>query len=230
YSLGDSIFLGSGVSAEVVGKYHSANIQSLIIDNADYVEIATRMLIQTYGSYASSESNVSLFFHTNDISQAIADITNLGFSATDSYQNARAIYQISLNAEIAQKLRVILISLLASIIYLVFTMRSSMLGRIKEVGIYRSIGATKRDVYKIFVSEILSFTTIGSMTGYLAMTFIIIQFQKLNPLAVNEFYFPLHIFIAGIIGIYCLNVVFGMLPVYGLLRKTPSEINAKYDI
>jgi ABC-type lipoprotein export system ATPase subunit len=230
YSLGDSISVGSGVSAEVVGKYHSANIRSLIMDNADYVEVATRMLIQTYGSYVSSETNVSLFFHTNDISQAIADITDLGFSATDSYQNARAVYQISLNAEIAQKLRVILISLLASIIYLVFTMRSSMLGRIKEVGIYRSIGATKRDVYKIFVSEILSFTTIGSMTGYLAMTFIIIQFQKFNPLAANEFYFPLHIFIAGIIGIYCLNVVFGMLPVYGLLRKTPSEINAKYDI
>ncbi|MDD5294177.1 MAG: FtsX-like permease family protein, partial [Candidatus Izemoplasmatales bacterium] len=230
YTLGDSISIGLGVSVEIVGKYHSANIRSWIIENADYVEIATRMLIQTYGSYSQGETNVSLFFHTNDISQAIEDITDLGFSATDSYQNARAIYQVSLNAEIAQKLRVILISLLASIIYLVFTMRSSMLGRIKEVGIYRSIGATKRDVYKIFVSEILSFTTIGSMTGYLAMTFIIIQFQKYNPLSVSEFYFPLHIFIAGIIGIYCLNVVFGMLPVYGLLRKTPSEINAKYDI
>lgn len=230
YSVGDNIAVGYGLSGVIVGKYHATDIRSLIVHNADYEEEVTRILFQNYGSSIPNEWNASLYFHTNDIDQAIDDIENLGFSATDSYQNARAAYQVTLNAEIAQKLRVIIISLLASIIYLVFTMRSSMLGRIKEVGIYRSIGATKRDVYKIFVSEIISFTTIGSMSGYVAMTFIIIQFQKYNPMAASDFYFPLHIFIAGIIGIYCLNVVFGMLPVYGLLRKTPSEINAKYDI
>ena len=37
-------------------------------------------------------------------------------------------------------------------------------------------------------------------------------------------------FILGMIGVYVLDLFIGILPVVFLLRKTPSEICAKYDI
>jgi ABC-type antimicrobial peptide transport system permease subunit len=105
-----------------------------------------------------------------------------------------------------------------------------MLNRIKEIGVYRAIGATKRDIYKIFISEIFTFTTIGSLTSYLLMTYIVIELQNQLGEFAMFFYFPFYLFIGGIVGIYLLNSVFGMLPIFTLLRKTPAEITAKYDI
>jgi hypothetical protein len=34
----------------------------------------------------------------------------------------------------------------------------------------------------------------------------------------------------GIVVLYGVNILFGLLPIITLLRKTPSEILAKYDI
>ncbi len=109
-------------------------------------------------------------------------------------------------------------------------MRSSMLGRIKEIGIYRSIGATKKDIYKIFFSEIIAFTTVGSLTGYLFMTYVVNRIQTTFGSIIQIFYFPITLFLGGIIGLYLINIIFGMIPIFTLLRKTPSEINAKFDI
>jgi len=105
-----------------------------------------------------------------------------------------------------------------------------MLNRIREIGIYRAIGATKRDIYKIFFGEIIATTTMGSLTGYVAMSILILRIQSMAGEAMNLFNMPLSYFIGGIVFIYTLNIVFGMLPVFNLLRKTPSEISAKYDI
>ncbi len=216
-----------GVELTVVGKYTSETVSDMIVSNEDFETMAIYAYSTNYDFYYQKGY---VYFTTDDIEQSIQEITDLGYTATDAYQTARDNQIEMVQSQIASKLRIILIALAGSIVYLVFMMRSSLLGRVKEVGIYRSIGATRADVAKIFISEILSFTTIGSLTGYLTMSFLIIEFQKLNPLATEEFYFPFYIFLAGIAAIYILNLVFGMIPVFTLLRKTPSEINAKYDV
>ena len=225
-NIGNSI-VRYGVELTVVGKYTSDTITGTIVLNDDFETMVIYAYTSDFDYYYSSGY---VYFTTDDIEQSIQEIATLDYIATDAYQTARDHQVDNVQSQIASKLRIILISLAGSIVYLVFMMRSSLLGRVKEVGIYRSIGATRADVAKIFVSEILSFTTIGSLTGYLAMSFLIVEFQKLNPLATEEFYFPFYIFLAGIIAIYILNIIFGMIPVFTLLRKTPSEINAKYDV
>ena len=34
----------------------------------------------------------------------------------------------------------------------------------------------------------------------------------------------------GVLALYILNIIFGLLPIYFLLKKTPAEILSKYDI
>jgi hypothetical protein len=62
------------------------------------------------------------------------------------------------------------------------------------------------------------------------MTYVVNQIEKSFGGLVSTFNFPFTLFFGGILGIYLINIIFGMLPIFSLLRKTPSEINAKYDI
>ncbi|HRX92255.1 MAG TPA: ABC transporter ATP-binding protein/permease, partial [Candidatus Izemoplasmatales bacterium] len=217
----ESLTIGSSVSGAfdrsytIVGKYQSEVLDGKythpeIISTAEFEEIATEILIANYLEiadyyYSSAGYYSDMNFTTDDNEAAISSITLLGFNVFDSYEKARADYKTTIWENNANKLQTILISLIGTIIYLIFMMRSSLLGRVKEVGIYRSIGATKKDVGKIFVSEIIAFTTIASMTGYLIMSGLIAEFIKLNPLGSGDFHFPFYIFLGGIVGIYLIN-------------------------
>jgi hypothetical protein len=62
------------------------------------------------------------------------------------------------------------------------------------------------------------------------MTFFIKQSESGTSSALSMFYLPLPMIFFGIIAIYVVYTLFGLIPIYMLLRNTPSEINAKYDI
>ena len=233
-SIGESVTL-YGIPYTVVGIYEELN--SYV---NDYYE-SFYYIVPNQSVENVIKSNVvnldfymqgSIYFYSDDIEQSILDINEYDedIEAYDSYEAQRVNAVENLRIEIARRIQSILITLIGIIVYIFFIMRSSMLSRIKEIGIYRSIGATKRDIIKIFLGEIFWLTTLGSLTGYLAMSLLINRVQNMIGDVISVFYFPLHYFIIGIIGIYLINVVSGLLPVLNLLRKTPSEINSKYDI
>ena len=229
----DDTFLIQGETFTVCGKYVSDNFTINIIQTAQMERLLVKMAVQraidsAYYWWYQQESYI--YFHADNPESAAEQLTALGYEAEPAFELLKANFRANRLEQIAAKFRFIGIALLGSIVYLILTMRSSLLGRVKEVGIYRSIGATKKDVYKIFWSEIIAYTALGSLTGYTLMTILIMQFSKYNPLAEAEFYFPIHYFLAGLLGIFALNSLFGMIPVFGLLRKTPAEINTQYDV
>ena len=232
YDLDDTMLV-EGITLTVVGKYDSDVLTKNIIKTETFERLLTIRIVKEAADasyYWWYQSDFYIYFHADNPQAVASAINDLGYEAHPAYDILRENFREQRQQAIANKLRFIGIALLGSIVYLVLTMRSSLLGRVKEVGIYRSIGATKKDVYKVFWSEILAYTVIGSFTGYTLMTILIVQFQKYNPLATAEFYFPLHYFLAGLLGIFILNSLFGMIPVFSLLRKTPAEINTQYDV
>ena len=236
FDVGDD-YSFNGTNFEVVGKYtyiedtpyntYIDEQQLIIIHNDIFVENSKMSLLQEYWY---EEGNV--YFYAEDMEQAIEDIENYNddYSAFNSYDAQYNSVLISQKERVSQRIQSIIVTLGGIIIYIFFMMRSSMLSRIKEIGIYRSIGATKRDIYKIFFGEIFWFTTLGSLTGYLAMAFLISRIQNMIGDLIEFFYFPVYYFVGGIVGIYIINMIFGLLPIFNLLRKTPSQINAKFDI
>ncbi len=221
-TLGQTVTINSKVYT-IVGLFTSTDIYSIIISAKTMEEMIVSRLID-------NGSATTIYMYAPDIDQAIEEIEALGFSALDSYQNARDEYVANLNAEIATRVQYILITLAGIVVYIYLMMRSSVLGRIKEIGIYRAIGASKRDIYKIFFSEIVAMTTVGSLSGYLFMTYIVNQVENALGAFTSIFYLPLYLFVLGIVIIYIINIVFGMIPIVSLLRKTPAEITAKFDI
>jgi len=220
--LGQHITMG-GTTYTVVGLYDSDTIYQAIVGNDTYLDLLLNGILAADGPQ-------SIYLSATDVSTAIEEISALGFGSSDSYDLVRAEYLANMRQEIATKLQWVIITLSGIVIYILLIMRSSMLNRIKEIGIYRSIGATKRDIYKVFFSEIIAFTTVGSLTGYLFMTYLINRVQDTLGTFTSLFYFPPYLFILGIVLIYAVNVLFGMLPIMILLKKTPAEINAKFDI
>ena len=230
-NVGDNFeFFDEGANFEVVGIYGPSDNEfsyngqyAFVFEDETFVDAAMKF----YFEYQIYEY---LLFYVDDPEQAIEDFEAKGYELFNSYEKQLADFQENIREQNANRISQIVVIIVGIIVYIFFMMRSSMLNRIREIGVYRSIGATKRDIYKIFFSEIITFTTVGSLTSYLFMTYLVNEIQNQIGEYTRAFYFPLYLFLAGIIGIYVVNSLFGMLPVFTLLRKTPAEIIAKYDI
>ena len=112
-------------------------------------------------------------------------------------------------------------------IYLV--MRSSLISRMYEVSVYRSIGISRREVKRMFLAEILLTTTFSSILGFLLMLLLLTSAGSGLDLASLTRFTGLSVLLV-FVGIYGINILFGLIPINGLLRKTPSNIMKQSDI
>ncbi|MBQ9151220.1 MAG: ABC transporter ATP-binding protein/permease [Clostridia bacterium] len=110
-----------------------------------------------------------------------------------------------------------------------FIMRSSFMSRVREVGILRAIGVTKRNLIFRFAVETALLILLTLVLGYVLCAWFIGSLSG-AALFSTIFYFPLWMALALLILICAASMVFGVLPALTLLRKTPSEILSKYDI
>lgn len=177
--------------------------------------------------------------HSNDhkataqwLAQAFAQLT----PPNDSYEaiyTPQLLYETAISSEMETivsnfiSMSVIVI-ILCICIY--FIMRSSLMKGIKEVGIYRAIGVTKKNLAYRFLIESAVLTALTTLVGFLLSSAVMRLWLHTTPLMEQIFYYPL--WLAGCLLILIVGVCLlcGVLPALTLLRKTPSEILAKYDI
>lgn len=111
-----------------------------------------------------------------------------------------------------------------------FVMHSSMVSRIYEIAVYRALGMKKQELFTSFLIEIMILTTVTSIVGFVTSSYLLI---RANETIIGDFRVfvvnPLTI-ILGVIIVYVINIFGGMFPVVLLLRKTPAQILAQYDI
>lgn len=138
---------------------------------------------------------------------------------------------------ISEKYTEILTSIIAMAVILAvmsvcmyFIMRSSLMNRIKEVGIYRAIGVSKKNLIFRFFIEALLLTSLTVLIGYLLTSAFLGAALGMSPMMETFLYYPLWLAVAVLALLYALCLFFGTLPILSLLRKKPSEILSKYDI
>ena len=218
YKIGDVISTYKG-DFTVVGKYNGTQ------------KALSSLFIQTKDSYILSNYNSrEVCFYIN---------TSKGELTTKNDEIVLSLYEV--NTIIRQENResnIILYELLFFVlificsIFAYFVMRSRMISLIYNIGVERSIGATKMTIISRFFTDIILITTVYSVLGYVMILLLynftaeIVNYYvgKVFLIRENSYYF------VGIISLYLVNIIFGLLPVISLLRKTPSEICAKYDI
>lgn len=111
-----------------------------------------------------------------------------------------------------------------------FIMRSVLMSRIKEVGIYRAIGVSKKNLIFRFFIEATVLMLLTVFVGYLIASFFIWVCMHISSLISSVFFYPLWLASADLLVLTVLCIVCGVLPIMSLLRKTPAEILSKYDV
>ena len=132
--------------------------------------------------------------------------------------------------DIVSELLTLVLLLVIMSICMYFIMRASLLSRIKEVGIYRAIGVSGKNlVFKFFIESIV-LTALTVLIGYLVTSGFILACFSMSSLMAEVFFYPLWLAGADLCILALISLFFGTLPILSLLRSTPSEILAKYDI
>ena len=121
------------------------------------------------------------------------------------------------------------IILAISLVEIYLMIRSSFLSRIKEIGVLRAIGVKKKDIYRMFLGEILSITTVASMPGITLMTYILIQVTKI-PYVNRMFIVNFNTIGIAVLIVYAFNIIVGLLPLFRVIRNTPAKILARHDV
>ena len=100
----------------------------------------------------------------------------------------------------------------------------------KEFGIYRAIGVSKKNLmYRSFVETAVT-TTLSVFVGYLIATVAISYIVSSSKSAAQYFYYPLWMKLLVLLFLFAVCLFSGTISVRKVLRKTPAEILAKYDI
>ena len=130
---------------------------------------------------------------------------------------------------------VIIILVSITLVYIYFAMRSKMISDIYSIGVYRSIAYSRTKIVLKYIVDIFFITLFTTLLGYILVSFIYsVIVSKINSLAVGLIKQTVianqgSTYIIGA-GIFLVSIIIGILPILGLLRKTPSQILAKYDI
>ncbi len=213
----------SGETYQVVGLYRLKTIDSY--HPITLKETAEHLLFKLT-DFPSQER----FIIANDVSSAEEYLQSLSFEATHIYSTTRSEYLARQIQESRPTLVFAGFIIGAMVLSFYFVIRSSMIHRIYEIGVFRSLGTKKRHILKRFVYESAIITTFSSLLGYILMNYLLINTQAFFGDDLRIVYISLQTIIVGLIVIYGINILSGMIPVYVLLRKSPAQINTQYDV
>jgi len=216
FNVGDRITVNNR-ECEVVGKYNGT-VRSL---SARYI---VTMESYIFNKYQFDEISFSLLTkeiqkESNEVVMSLYDV-----ELRNDEENKES------NEFIFKLLFFILV--VVSAVFIFFVMRSKMISEIYDIGVYRSIGATRGRIIGKFIIDILIITTIYAFVGYLAIAVLYnISAESINYMLGEKFFINNNLyFVMGACALYLVNLIFGIIPALSLLRKTPAEICAKYDI
>lgn len=188
--------------------------------------------IVTDNSYALYYYNDEVVLDISDIELAKEMALENGCEILDTFTN-----QVKIKKNIDDSTFVILrllfvILFIVVIVFVYFIMRSKMISDIYNIGVLRALGATRWQLFKKYLGESIILTIFTSIIGYIATLLIYsLVAQKLFYFFFNSF-FPVGLSYAllGGVALSFIMIIFGVLPILLLLRKTPSEICSKFDI
>lgn len=199
---------------KVVGYYKSGSESGLLVSE----NTIKNRLILTSDKFVISSS---------DKDSTISELKTSKYNVVDTYKDSLSNYKRSIEESNRNKIIYSSVIVIISLIEIYLIVRSSFLSRVKEVGILRSIGVKRKDIYKMFMGEILSITLISSVPGLIVMGYILYTLSKISVLNIVINWY---VVLISLVIILVFNTLFGLLPVYKTIRKTPHEILSRNDV
>ena len=234
---GEAVVIGNVVD-EIVGSNAEIN-ESLYVVKGNHEDYSL-----PYDTYylCKEDMDYQVFYTSIKISNSILVSSNLKAKELKKLFDKSEISTVELKYKIDYKnaadeklmvARILLlfaaITIIAPLIFLFFLMRSNLISRVKEVGVYRALGLSRLSILKMHASEALAISATGTLAGWILGVIIIIKVRTViyadmifsgNPLVLA----------ACLIVSVLINLFVGCIPILLMLRKTPQQILSKYDI
>ena len=207
----------NGKKLTVVGYYSDAYDSDYMLVNSDTVKY----------NLINHSQNITVC--PVDKAEAMQAFKDAQINVKDTYAESRKKYKDDIWSSVISSLILAGVMLVISFIEIFLIIRASFLSRVKEVGVYRAIGVKKGDIYKMFMGEILAVTTIASMPGFAFMAYILSKLSQMQWFE-DMFYMDSMVLALCAVLIYGFNIVFGLMPVFRTIRKTPAAILSRTDV
>ena len=207
----------NGKKLTVVGYYSDAYDSDYMLVNNDTVKY----------NLINHSQNITVC--PVDKAEAMQAFKDAQINVKDTYAESRKKYKDDIWSSVVSSLILAGVMLVISFIEIFLIIRASFLSRVKEVGVYRAIGVKKGDIYKMFMGEILAVTTIASMPGFAFMAYILSKLSQMQWFE-DMFYMDSMVLALCAVLIYGFNILFGLMPVFRTIRKTPAAILSRTDV
>ncbi len=230
------------LDASIVGKYDVSDLNmgkvytlfnTVLLENystnsllaANYLGNISKHYLNKYGVavYSSDFAKTERFIN-NDPETGEKTHAFIASSTFDAINDANS-------ANLANNQNIILLASSGAILILMFVLvlistRSNMIRHIYTISVFRSLGTSKRDVHRIFISKDLVSYLLTIFVGVLLVFIIGWIFSS----SFGLYGIPFWVFLLVVIFSYGVSLLGTMVPLWTLLRKTPTEISTKYDI
>ncbi len=220
----------------IVGHYKKADhnigavytsIYTSIINNYEQIRNLPGSYYGVISENFSSSYKTSLY--VKDFAKADKYLKNIEeyyqlVTTTDALNEAN-------NKTLNSDSKIIMLAVCGGILVLMFAIvtiatRSNMIRQIYTISVFRSLGASRKDLHKMFIAKDLVSFLLTMFSG-IVVTYVL-SWIILGSLGL--YLAPFWLFIITSILAYGLSLLGTMIPLWGLLAKTPTKISTKYDI
>ena len=223
-------------------NYYGGDYYYYVISDADYIALASSVgkttleNVQPYAKWEGYGFGADVMYsHHLMISSSDPSATEdflAGCLGDDGFMTPKEVLNedlrsIELMALVGFVGIFVVLALMCLCMY--FIMHAIFVSRIREVGILRAIGVTKKNILFRFAVETALVSVLTVALGFGLSTWGVMSLAE-TPVFASVFFFPpwMAILLFGLLMVAAL--IFGLLPALSLLRKTPAAILAKYDI
>ncbi|MDA8239442.1 MAG: FtsX-like permease family protein [Nitrospiraceae bacterium] len=221
-SLNDTVTI-NGSEFKVAGILQNYNSSEDYMVFAPFAEVQ-KLFDKTGFVSVINIQNVSLDKDKKLLQAAVEDINRNIPNITALSPQQFSTMKYTLLKKTLKFLLAIVVATVAVSIFSIFNIMTSVLySRVKEIGLLKSVGASRSQLLTIFLSEYLTIGLIGGMIGYplgLFMTYLLDSF--LLKLGTGVRVNLLYVLVALLVGVFC-SFAASSYPIYRLSRIKITE-------
>lgn len=181
-----------------------------------------------YLNYVSKQKVMTVYA---DHPQALVKaLESQGITGKVNYDRDKAEFKDSQKSMTRNSLILAGVIMAIALIEMYLMLRSSFLSRIKEVGTLRAIGLKKRDIYSMFLGEIIVITTITGVPGLILIYYIMKNVIKITSFLSSIYMVTPGVCVLSFALMLVFNIIVGLIPVWRTLSKRPAQILSRTDI
>ncbi|MEG2561521.1 MAG: ABC transporter ATP-binding protein/permease [Clostridia bacterium] len=174
---------------------------------------------------------VCAYVYAPNVVSAKAELSrNFALDSINDFDKFIAESIRSINAGSVSLAIVMVATVVIMAVCLYFIMRANTIKRIKQIGVYRAIGVKSKNILFRFWVEGMVIFACTILIAFVIVSSVLGGLGVFGGMVNQIFYYPSWLALVTLLGLVTMTSACSLLPVVAIVRKSPAQILAKYDI